>query len=251
MVFLISVMSSEISFWFGHRNRCIATAVSRPSAERRYRRCRCRDQICRVGSARAGHQVVVLELPADGALAARRRGLEHVVCGSFDEVGFLPSSLAAIRLFDVLEHIQDEVAALARFSQVLKPGGRLYGASENHVVYHFRRYTVGSSARMLARGDSETEYHRYLLTLLLRPIFVLHALPYHLGRRQTEAIESFAAARSVTGITGCAIDIVLDWEARWIARDGRLAFGRQLPACRAKERDSSRLTVISTLILNA
>jgi len=56
----------------------------------------------------------LVEPHIDGALIAHRRGLEHVVCGSFDDIGFAPSSIAALGLFDVLEHIEDDVEALSR-----------------------------------------------------------------------------------------------------------------------------------------
>jgi len=222
------------SFWFRHRNRCIAAAVSRHPPDGAIVDVGAGTGFVASGLQAEGYQVIVVEPHIDGALVARRGGLEHVVCASFEDVGFASSSIAAIGLFDVLEHIEDEVAALARFSQVLKPEGRLYitvpsyqflFSSEDLVVNHFRRYTVGSCARVLASAGFETEYHSYLFTLLLPPIFVLRALPYRLGRRQAADIESVAAAHGIAGITGRAIDAVLDLEARWIARGGRLAFG--------------------------
>jgi 2-polyprenyl-3-methyl-5-hydroxy-6-metoxy-1,4-benzoquinol methylase len=63
----------------------------------------------------AGFEVIAVEPQVDGTLIAHRRGLEHVVCGSFDDIGFAPSSIAAVGLFDVLEHIEDDIGTLARF----------------------------------------------------------------------------------------------------------------------------------------
>jgi|SRR5271166_6026794 len=233
------------SFWFRHRNRCIAATISRYPPNGAIVDVGAGTGFVASGLQAAGFEVIVVEPHVDGALVAHRRGLEHVVCGSFDDVGFSPSSIAAIGLFDVLEHIEDDVGALTRFSQVLKPDGRLYitvpsyqflFSSEDLVVNHFRRYTVGSCARVLTRAGFEVEYHSYLFTLLLVPIFALRAVPYRLGRRQTADIESMAAAHRLAGVASRAVDGILDLEARWIARGGRLAFGSSclLVARRAK-----------------
>jgi len=222
------------SFWFRHRNRCIAAVVSRYPPSGPIVDVGAGTGFVASGLQAAGFEVIAVEPHSDGALLAHQRGLEHVVCGSFDDVGFSPSTIAAIGLFDVLEHIEDDVGALIRFREVLKPEGRLYitvpsyqflFSSEDLVVNHFRRYTVGSCARVLARAGFEVEYHSYFFTLLLVPIFVLRAIPYRLGRRQTADIERVAAAHNLSSAASRAVDRILDLEGRWIARGGRLAFG--------------------------
>jgi len=222
------------SFWFRHRNRCIVAAVSRYPPKGAIVDVGAGTGFVASGLRDAGFEVIAVEPHVDGALIAHRRGLEHVVCGSFDDVGFAPSSIAAVGLFDVLEHIEDDIGTLARFRDVLKPDGRLYVtvpsynflfSSEDLAVSHFRRYTVGSCSRVLERAGFITEYHSYLFLFLLVPILVLRAFPYRLGNRRSATVESVAAAHNLAGITASAVDGILDLEARRIARGGRLAFG--------------------------
>ena len=222
------------SFWFRHRNRCIVAAISHYPPQGAIVDVGAGTGFVASGLRDAGFEVIAVEPNVDGALIAHRRGLEQVVCGSFDDIGFAPSSIAAIGLFDVLEHIEDDSGALARFRRVLKPGGRLYitvpsydflFSSEDLAVNHFRRYTVSSCSRVLERAGFVTEYHSYLFLFLLVPILVLRVIPYRLGRRQSATVESVAAAHNIAGITARAVDAILDWEARQIARGGRLAFG--------------------------
>jgi SAM-dependent methyltransferase len=222
------------SFWFRHRNRCIVAAISHYPPQGVIVDVGAGTGFVASGIRDAGFEVVAVEPHVDGALIALRRGLEHVVCGSFDDIGFAPSSVAAIGLFDVLEHIEDDIGTLARFRDVLKPDGRLYitvpsynflFSSEDLAVSHFRRYTAVSCSRALERAGFITEYHSYLFLFLLVPILVLRAIPYRLGIRQSATVESVAAAHNIAGITATAVNGFLDFEARRIARGARLAFG--------------------------
>ena len=165
------------SFWFRHRNRCITAAVSHYPPQGAIVDVGAGTGYVASGLRDAGFEVIAVEPHIDGALIAHRRGLENVFCGSFDDIGFAPSSIAALGLFDVLEHIEDDIGTLARFRDVLKPDGRLYitvpsynflFSSEDLTVSHFRRYTVGSCSRVLERAGFVTEYHSYLFMFSAR-----------------------------------------------------------------------------------
>ena len=106
-----------------------------------------------------------------GPPLARSRGLDPVVCATLEEAGLRPESLDAVGLFDVVEHIRDEVGFLRTVRQTLCHGGRLYltvpafralWSSEDDLVGHHRRYTLGAVAerRVLAIGP---DHHRVSL----------------------------------------------------------------------------------------
>ena len=93
---------------------------------------------------------------------------------------FAPASQDLILLTDVLEHVEDDVAALAALRSLLAPGGRLVLTvpalpslwtrhDEEHG--HFRRYTrAGLSGRLAAAGlktERITFYNALLLPLVL------------------------------------------------------------------------------------
>lgn len=86
---------------------------------------------------------------------------DKVAEGSFDSVVCL----------NVLEHIEDDVAALVRFRRLLRPGGKavvlvpalpwIYGAMDEQMG-HFRRYTLGSLRRAFRAAGLRPVYGRYM-----------------------------------------------------------------------------------------
>ena len=114
------------SFWFQHRNACIAALVSSHPFD---------GTLLDLGGGNgfvskmlrdAGHDVVLLEPGHTGALNARRqRQLDQVVCATVQQAAFPPGSFGAIGLFDVIEHIDHDRAFLRELAPLLCPGGRL------------------------------------------------------------------------------------------------------------------------------
>lgn len=180
------------SFWFKHRNACIVAVVERLPPPHR-------GPVLDVGGgngfvaaalALAGFDTAVLEPGAAGALNAKRRGVTPVICASLETGGFRPDSMAGIGLFDVVEHIADDLAFLKSIRMLLKPGGRLYvtvpaysllWSSEDVAAGHFRRYSLKSISRVLSDAGFEVEFASYFFRFLPIAIALLRAIPYRLG----------------------------------------------------------------------
>src|SRR5271166_1907947 len=114
------------SFWCIHRNECIIAAMRRLPPSGPVVDLGGGTGYVASGLEQAGFPSLVVEADANGALAAHERGVEHVICGPFQEVDFAPGSLPAAGLFDVLEHIADDLGALRHIHDRLAPGARLY-----------------------------------------------------------------------------------------------------------------------------
>jgi SAM-dependent methyltransferase len=75
---------------------------------------------------------------------------------------------------NVIEHIQDDHALVARLSALLKPGGRLvvyvpacpiaFG-SLDRALGHFRRYTPATLAALMGAAGLQPEWPRYMNVL--------------------------------------------------------------------------------------
>lgn len=106
---------------------------------------------------------------------ANRRGLADVRPGALPDAVPFDGPYDVIGLFDVIEHVEDDAAALVALRDRLAPAGRLVLTvpafmwlwSEHDVVnHHFRRYDrAGLVARLEAAGLA-VEHATYFNTLL-------------------------------------------------------------------------------------
>lgn len=197
------------SFWFRHRNECIAAMVrANPPPP---------GVFLDVGGGNGfvarrlqddGLDVVLVEPGAQGAINAHRaRGIRHVVCASTSEAGFLPRSCAAIGLFDVVEHIRDDGPFMEHHASLLAPGGMLYLTVPCHgwlwsgadaAAGHFRRHTF-ESLRALITPHMDILYMSYFFQTLVLPQFLLRSLPYRLGMRRGTLLSTAAEHGVGTG----------------------------------------------------
>jgi SAM-dependent methyltransferase len=200
----------EGSFWFAHRNQCIVQAVRAfpPAAGGVVFDVGAGNGFVAQGLMAAGFEVVAVEPGAAGARNARRRGLPHVVCATTTEAGFRPGSWPAAGLFDVVEHVLDDVGFLRDIGHLLQPGGRLYltvpsysvlWSHEDVAAGHQRRYSRAALTGVLREAGYEVEFASHIFRLLPIPVFLLRALPYRLGRRPQAPSAASLARDHATG----------------------------------------------------
>jgi SAM-dependent methyltransferase len=121
-----------------------------------------------------GRSVVALEPDPEYAEFLRARfanGANVAVVEADATEADLGEPFDSVICFNVLEHITDHAAALARFRDTLRPGGRLlllvpahpalYGAIDR-VVGHERRYTIDGLRRLLEQARLVPELVRYV-----------------------------------------------------------------------------------------
>jgi len=99
----------------------------------------------------AGLPTVVIEPGLQGAMNAHRKGLNPVICSSLEDAGFKTHLIPAVGLFDILEHIEDDIGFLTTIKTLLVPNGKLYitvpaynflRSVEDNYAGHYRRYTL-------------------------------------------------------------------------------------------------------------
>ncbi len=186
------VSIEENSFWFKHRNNCIISIVNAYPPEQG-------EAIFDIGGgngfvswglANAGYDMVVLEPGPTGCLNTKKRGINNVICATIDTANFKSYSIPAVGLFDVIEHIEDDLAFLKTIKSLLKKGGYLYAtvpsyswlwSEEDDLAGHFRRYTLDSISNTLKSAGFEIEFSSHIFRFLPFPIFFLRTLPYKLG----------------------------------------------------------------------
>lgn len=158
------------SFWFQHRNAVIVDAVRRFPPAGFIADIGAGNGYVSLGLQSAGFETIVVEPGPHGIANARTRGLGPLVRATLHDAGFLPGSLPAAGLFDVLEHINDDTGVLGLLHDVITPDGRLYvtvpafqslWSSEDELAGHHRRYTIDSLGAQLSAAGFRTEFVTY------------------------------------------------------------------------------------------
>jgi SAM-dependent methyltransferase len=222
----------ERSFWFRHRNRCIVSLVGRFHPGGVFLDIGGGNGYVAKGLTEAGIACALIEPGIDGAVAARARGIDPVICARLEDAELPPASIAAAGMFDVLEHIENEAAALRRVHGLLRPGGRLFltvpayqflFSADDTMAGHFRRYTISSLTLALLESGFRVELASYIFAPLPPLVFLLRTLPTRLGLRRGNDPERDAADHAPGGIAARLMDRLLRAELH------RLSAGRSLP----------------------
>jgi SAM-dependent methyltransferase len=104
---------------------------------------------------------------------------------SITDMPFPDESFDLVCAFDVIEHVEDDHAALREIKRVLKPDGVLFVTvpafnylwSQHDVVnHHFRRYTMTSMAALIKEGGLKSVFRSYFNFFLFPPIFAIRTL---------------------------------------------------------------------------
>jgi SAM-dependent methyltransferase len=144
---------------------------ARPWLGRRVLEVGCGTGTYTVPLARAGHELVSVDIdPAYAAAATQAtKGMAAVTvrhADATDPAVDLGEAFDSVILFDVLEHIEHDVALLSRLRARLKPGGRIVlkvpamkslHSPMDDAIGHWRRYDRASLAATLGEAGFEAE----------------------------------------------------------------------------------------------
>lgn len=236
------------SFWFRHRNEIIAFLVNRHSPTK---------PIFDIGGGNGcvsnhlqsvGIDVALVEPGASGTLNARARGVRTIVQSTLEDAGFFSNSIPAIGLFDVIEHIEDDLAFLCSIYDYLEPGGVLYltvpsyrtlWSNDDVLAGHFRRYSINSLKGSLASVGFHNIYSSYIFSLLIPPIFALRTLPslFRIAKRKKTCSADIKNAHCVQNrIISEALKLYLKKESDLIKLGKKIPCGSSCIAVAKKPR---------------
>jgi len=165
-----------------------------------------------------------MEPEAENAGIAGKRGKVPVSVGTVEA---MPMELSAqqfdvITMFDVLEHIEDDAAALQIVKERLVPGGYLVmtvpayqwmWGQQDVVNLHFRRYTQGQLLARLREAGFEIQRATYFNSFLFPPIAVVRLLARMFASKDEPAKSDFEYS---TGGLGEVLYQIFAAEAGWL-----------------------------------
>jgi SAM-dependent methyltransferase len=235
----------EQSFWFKHRNECLIEVFKRFPPEGTIFDLGGGNGYVSLALKNSGFDAIVVEPGIEGARNARQRGLHPVICSTLEDAGFKERAIPAMGMFDVLEHIEDDVGFLRKIRSLLKKDGRLYLAVPAHRILwsieddfagHYRRYALNDLNEKLESVGYEIDYATYFFSLLPLPIFLLRTLPGKIGFRKKSTLQrNQKEHHAKQGLLGHLLDWQLSKELSRI-RNGKIGFGAScLVVARARD----------------
>lgn len=186
-------------------------------------------------------QVTGSELFPEGLKFARQRVRCPLVAA---DIYALPwaSHFDVVGLFDVLEHLPEDVRALECLGAALRPGGRLVVTVPAHLALwsyadvasgHYRRYSVGGLRGVLGAAGFQVEY----LTQFMAPLYPLMkagravaALRNRLRKRPVDAKTMATAEFRVNPVVNAALGWALGCERPLLRSRRALPLGTSLLA---------------------
>jgi hypothetical protein len=137
-------------------------------------------------------------------------------------------------MFDVLEHMADEIGTLRQAHSLLRPAGRLFitvpayeflFSADDDAAGHFRRYTRKTLGAALSLSGYRVVYSTYMFAPLPPLVFLTRTAPSRLGLRQGLDEARLSAEHSPGWLASVIMDGVLGIEAQHIEAGQRIPFG--------------------------
>jgi SAM-dependent methyltransferase len=176
-------------WWYVGRRRIIAGFVEQICRQVTDRRPRILDVGCGTGAnllllAKYGEAEGV-DVSEDALAFCRARGLDKVKLGAGEELPYEDGTFDLVTAFDVVEHMDDDLAGLREMRRVLHPGGRvllfvptfmfLWGLQDD-ISHHRRRYRLPELRRVLEQAGFEVERSTYANITFFAPILLMRKL---------------------------------------------------------------------------
>jgi SAM-dependent methyltransferase len=126
-----------------------------------------------------------VDVSEDALAFCRERGLDKVKLGAGEELPYEDGTFDLVTAFDVVEHMDDDLAGLKEMRRVLRPGGHvllfvpafmfLWGVQDD-VSNHRRRYRLSELRRVLEEAGFEIERTTYANITFFLPILLMRKL---------------------------------------------------------------------------
>lgn len=219
----------ENSFWYTHRSNCLKELVRNFTSS----------AILDIGGSNGQltkelgelTQTVLMEPGEKGVKNALANGLSPVIYASLQDAKLKKDTLPAAGIFDVLEHIADDLDFLKNIRNALKPDGRLYisvpayqflWSEFDASVGHFRRYNKKTLTTLLNKAGYQVEFFSYMFYALPFPMWLFRKI---FRKAKSSSHESTDLHKSKKSWTGKILQFLLMPELLIIKNGKSVPFG--------------------------
>lgn len=224
----------DSSFWFKHRNICITSLLKKYAPHETFFDVGGGNGAVTKAVQSAGLDCVLMEPGAGEVLNAKTRGINNIICSTFQNSGIPSGTIRSAGLFDVIEHVPDDRLFLRELHGLLADGGILLvtvptyswlWSGEDEQGGHYRRYTLSSLRSTVESVGLEILFQSYLFSFLPLPIFLLRALPDYLGRARDYNDLSGIQKEHPSNQNSLLLNSILRWEQKRISASKSVPFG--------------------------
>jgi ubiquinone/menaquinone biosynthesis C-methylase UbiE len=238
----------DIYWWFVARRELAVEILTREIGDRKG--IRLLDVGCGTGSNLEAFSrfadATGIDMSTEALGFCHKRGVERVALSAVERLPFADGAFDIVTAMDMLEHTDDDLAALAELRRVLKPGGLLlvtvpaYGflwSEHDEALKHRRRYTAHELRNKMTVTDFRIERTSYFITLLFFPIL---AMRIHQGLFK-KSTHPQTSVRLLPGWINSSLVGLLGLERR-LFRSVNLPFGVSIVAL-ARPREAQRTLI--------
>ena len=187
----------DSSFWFNHRNNVIETVITKFPYQGDFADIGGGNgyQLVKIAEQNPSNKNILVEPGYEGCLNARNRNLKYVYNMTFEDFDFDLFNITGVSMFDVVEHIEDDVTFMTNLSNKLKSGTKVFITVPTHNYLwsdvddyggHFKRYNRQMVQELADKSGYKLVYFSYFFEYLMPFSYLLRALPYKLGKRMTK-----------------------------------------------------------------
>jgi len=165
--------------------------------------------------------------------------------GSITELPFADASFDLVCAFDVVEHVQDDLLAIAELHRVCKPGGYVFTtvpafktlwSEHDEINEHFRRYTMRRYLALFAPQKSAILFRSYFNFWLFPPILLVRIISNLFRKKDAPPKSDFGkAGTSGSGAVSSLLFRIFKSESLFLKRRISLPVGVSLMVLAQKQ----------------
>ena len=231
-------------FWFRARKRVVAAVIRDLTARLKHGfhvlelGCGNGGMLRLLKDCSPGGTVVGMDLFAEGLRFARNRCDCALVQGDAGRPPF-GEQFQIVGMFDVLEHIEKDVAALLDVRRMLAPGGAIVITVPAHMslwsyfdvaAHHARRYSTDELATKLNTAGFDVQYITQFMGAIYPLVWLGRRVKAVLGGASSDAVKQTQQELRITPGLNTLLDRALAGEEALIRRRRRLTLGTSILA---------------------
>lgn len=169
--------------------------------------------------------VVGMDMSAEAIRFARTRCARPMLLGDITHVPLGNASIDLVTAFDIVEHVDDDAAALAELARICRPGGhvlltvpafQLLWGNQDVISHHLRRYRLAELEQRVRAAGFAPRRLSYFNTLLFPAVAAVRVARRLLGEPKGEIKSDFTMTKP--GLVNDTLARVLAAEGRWLTR---------------------------------